>query len=215
MKKFYILALSIIGILLALFALKTARDLQPVPATLLFGDSGVRKPQLVDRIGNPLSISYQNRWSVQTVPLREIPALLQNAFIESEDRRFLSHNGVDWPARVHASAQNLRAMKGMRGASTITEQVVRMLHPRPRTVWSRWLEGTRGGASREAFFKKRDSGVLPEPGPVRTSEAGSRRSGPVLFRPRSRNSECEGKPCAGGPRAGAFGSRSETRAQVS
>ena len=29
----------------------------------------------------------------------------------------------------------------MRGASTISEQVVKMLHPRPRTVWSRWLEG--------------------------------------------------------------------------
>ncbi|MFZ0943620.1 MAG: transglycosylase domain-containing protein [Syntrophobacteraceae bacterium] len=153
MKKFYIFALSIIGIMFALFGLKTARDLQPVPATLLFGDSGVRKPQLVDRIGNPLSISYQNRWSVQTVPLREIPALLENAFIESEDRRFPSHNGVDWRARVHALAQNLRAMKGIRGASTITEQVVRMLHPRPRTVWSRWLEGIEAARLEKRFSK--------------------------------------------------------------
>ncbi len=152
-KEFYIFALSIIGILLALFALKTAMDLQPMPAALSFGDSGVRKPQLVDRIGNPLSISYQNRWSVQTVALREIPALLRNAFIESEDRRFSSHSGVDWLARVHALAQNLRAMKGVRGASTITEQVVRMLHPRPRTVWSRWLEGIEAARLEKRFSK--------------------------------------------------------------
>ena len=152
-KEFHIIALSIIGILLVLFALKTALDLQPTPVALLFGDSEVRKPQLVDRIGNPLSISYQNRWSVQTVALHEIPALLQNAFIESEDRRFLSHSGVDWRARVHALAQNLRAMKGVRGASTITEQVVRMLHPRPRTVWSRWLEGIEAARLEKRFSK--------------------------------------------------------------
>src|SRR5208337_4922116 len=102
---------------------------------------------------NPLSISYQNRWSVQTVALHETPPLLRNAFIGSEDRRFLSHSGVDWAARVHALAQNLRAMKGMRGASTITEQVVRMLHPRPRTVWSRWLEGIEAARLEKRFSK--------------------------------------------------------------
>lgn len=153
MKKFYIFALSIIGILSALFAWKTARDLQPIPGSLLFGDSEVKKPQLLDRMGNPLSISYQNRWSVQAVPLHEIPALLQNAFIESEDRRFFSHGGGDWLARVHALVQDLRAMKAIRGASTITEQVVRMLHPRPRTVWSRWLEGIEAARLEKRFSK--------------------------------------------------------------
>ena len=29
----------------------------------------------------------------------------------------------------------------MRGASTITEQVVRLINPRPRNLWSKWLEG--------------------------------------------------------------------------
>ncbi len=139
--KFVAWFLCLIGGMSVFLALKTARDLQTLPTALLVRDSEIRKPQLLDRIGNPLSISYQNRWSVQTVALQEIPPLLRTAFIESEDRRFLSHSGVDWAARVHALAQNLRAMKGVRGASTITEQVVRMLHPRPRTIWSRWLEG--------------------------------------------------------------------------
>ena len=103
--------------------------------------------------GNPLSISYQNRWSVQTIPLHEVPALLRNAFIESEDRSFASHGGVDWPARVHALAQNLRAMRAVRGASTISEQVVRMIHPRPRTVWSRWLEGIEAARLEKRFSK--------------------------------------------------------------
>ena len=152
-RKFVVCLLCLAGGLLALFALKTAQDLQTLPASLLLGDSEIRKPQLLDRIGNPLSISYQNRWSVQTVALHEIPPLLRNAFIESEDRRFYSHGGVDQLARVHALAQNLRAMKGVRGASTITEQVVRMLHPRPRTVWSRWLEGFEAVRLENSFSK--------------------------------------------------------------
>ncbi len=151
-KKSVILVLCLIGSI-AFLGLKTVRDLQPVPASLMFGDSEVKKPQLQDRSGNPLSISYQNKWSVQTVALHEIPLLLRNAFIESEDRRFRSHSGPDWLARVHALAQNLRAMRGVRGASTITEQVVRMLHQRPRTVWSRWLEGIEAARLEKRFSK--------------------------------------------------------------
>ena len=152
-KKFVISILCFAWTIAALVGWKTARDLQPTPDTLSFGDLEVRKPQLVDRMGNPLSISYQNRWSVQTVPLHEIPALLRNGFIESEDRRFLNHGGVDWLARLHALAQDLLAMRAVRGASTISEQVVRMIHPRPRTVWSRWLEGIEAERLEKCFSK--------------------------------------------------------------
>jgi penicillin-binding protein 1C len=97
---------------------------------------------VVDRHGLPLSITFQNPWNVHDyVPLHEIPLFLQQAFIAAEDKRFYTHNGVDWPARLHALGQNLYARRTVRGASTITEQVVRLLHPRPRTVWSRWVEG--------------------------------------------------------------------------
>jgi penicillin-binding protein 1C len=134
-------------------ALKTVHDLQSLPGSLSFGDLEVKKPQLLDRSGNPLMLSYQNKWSVQNIALHEIPALLRDAFVESEDRRFYTHGGPDWAARVHALAQNLRAMRGIRGASTITEQAVRMLHPRPRTVWSRWLEGIEAALLEKRFSK--------------------------------------------------------------
>jgi len=138
---------------LSVLAWKTAGDLQPLPATLFFSDSQIKKPQLLDRSGHPLLISYQNRWSTQSIPLHEIPTLLRNAFVESEDRRFFTHGGPDWAARIHAIAQNLRAMRGVRGASTITEQAVRMIHPRPRTVWSRWLEGIEAARLEKRFSK--------------------------------------------------------------
>ncbi len=50
-------------------------------------------------------------------------------------------------------AQNVVARKAVRGASTITEQVVRMLHPRPRTIWSRWLEGFESMVLEKRFSK--------------------------------------------------------------
>jgi penicillin-binding protein 1C len=97
---------------------------------------------VVDRRGLPLSITFQNPWNVHDyVPLYDIPLFLQQAFIAAEDQRFDRHKGVDWPARLHALWQNFYARRTVRGASTITEQVVRLLHPRPRTLWSRWVEG--------------------------------------------------------------------------
>jgi len=120
----------------------TLLGLQPTPADLTSGAAGIRKAIYLDRHGKPLNITYENEWNIyDTARLHDVPELLQRAFILSEDKRFYAHDGVDWPARLNAARQNLLAGGVVRGASTITEQVVRMLHPRPRTFWSRWLEG--------------------------------------------------------------------------
>ena len=121
---------------------KFVRDLRPLPDSLLGSVKFVQKAQVLDRGANPLSYTYQNAFNLHhLVALHEVPDLLQTAFVEAEDRRFFSHSGVDWLARLNATLQNFKAGRVVRGASTITEQVVRMLHPRPRSFWSRLLEG--------------------------------------------------------------------------
>ena len=98
--------------------------------------------EVLDRNGKPLGISYHTRFNTaDIVPLQAMPPLLQHAFVTSEDRKFFEHAGVDWRARIGAIRQNIHAGKAVRGASTITEQVVRIIHPRPRNLWSRWVEG--------------------------------------------------------------------------
>ena len=145
------LSLTLSGVTLVLV---TAAALQSVPEELPPGSAAVQQPQLTDRHGVPLSVTYQNDWNVHdVVDLHAIPELLQLAFVESEDQRFYRHRGVDWLARSHALAQNLLAMRARRGASTITEQVVRILHPRQRTLWSRWLEGFEAVQLEERFSK--------------------------------------------------------------
>ena len=141
-------------IAIAALAAKTQQDLLPLPQTLSLADETVAKVQALDRYGTPLTITYQNRWNMHAaLPLHRIPALLQDVFVAAEDQRFFRHHGVDWTARLRAVIQNLGAGRVVRGASTITEQVVRMWHPRPRTLWSRWLEGLEAAQLEKRFSK--------------------------------------------------------------
>lgn len=124
-------------------ALATALALRPLPAVLPdAGPAHVQRTVYADRHGERLNTTYENPWNTHDrIPLHAAPELLRAAFIAAEDRRFATHHGVDWTARMAAAGANLRAGRVVRGASTISEQVVRMLHPRARTPWSRWLEG--------------------------------------------------------------------------
>jgi penicillin-binding protein 1C len=128
-------------------------SLQPLPESLKALLAG-GKLQIRDRFGKPLSFTYANEWNLSDYrPLHTIPPLLQQAFISAEDKRFYQHYGVDWRARAHAVWQNITALRVVRGASTITEQVVRMLHPRPRSVWSRFIEGIEARRLEQRFSK--------------------------------------------------------------
>lgn len=124
-------------------AAATAVSITPVEQTFLAVQAKMQeRAQVTDRFGAPLRVTYQTRWNTHdTVPLHVIPEFLKRAFIVSEDKRFYEHGGSDWLARGHAVWQNVKAFDTVRGASTLTEQVVRILNPRPRTLWSRWLEG--------------------------------------------------------------------------
>lgn len=97
--------------------------------------------QYVDRNGVPLSRTFENYWNIyERKSLGEIPPIVKAAFIVSEDKRFKSHFGVDPIAILHALVSNLASFRVVRGGSSITEQAVRMLNPRRRTLWSRLLE---------------------------------------------------------------------------
>jgi penicillin-binding protein 1A len=57
----------------------------------------------------------------------QIPVHLRNAFVASEDKRFWSHHGVDPMGIFRAALTDLWAGEIVSGASTITQQVSRML----------------------------------------------------------------------------------------
>jgi penicillin-binding protein 1C len=130
--------------------------MQPFPRSLHMQPGEGAMPRLLDREGRPLGGPLLAGWNVyDAVPLQEVPEFMQQAFLLSEDQRFYVHGGPDWRARVHALWQNVTSLGVVRGASTVSEQAVRILHPRPRTYWSRWVEGFEA-AELERRFSKAD-----------------------------------------------------------
>ncbi len=57
-------------------------------------------------------------------PAEEIPALVKQAFISAEDKNFYTHKGYD-PLSMMAAARDAVAGGRLRGASTITQQVMK------------------------------------------------------------------------------------------
>ena len=70
----------------------------------------------------------------------EIPETVLQAVIETEDKRFFSHSGVDLLALGRALLQNLRAGRVISGASTITQQLIKIRFGYPRTLFGKLHE---------------------------------------------------------------------------
>ena len=70
------------------------------------------------------SAPYRERYKF--IPLREISPNLQHAVIAAEDSRFYEHHGFDWH-EIHIAAEDDLEGERTRGASTITQQLVKNL----------------------------------------------------------------------------------------
>ncbi|HIK46817.1 MAG TPA: PBP1A family penicillin-binding protein [Leptolyngbyaceae cyanobacterium M65_K2018_010] len=66
--------------------------------------------------------------SRETTAYANIPDHLVQAFIASEDQRFYDHNGVDYRGIIRALWANLRQREVVEGASTITQQLARIVY---------------------------------------------------------------------------------------
>ena len=70
----------------------------------------------------------------------EIPKIVQQAVLASEDANFFQHGGVDAVGILRAAWTDLRAGKVVEGASTITMQLARSLYLTRARTWSRKIE---------------------------------------------------------------------------
>ncbi len=67
---------------------------------------------------------FENRTRVR---YEELPQHLIDALIATEDIRFYNHSGIDWRAFLRALSGNIMGNKSSGGASTITQQLAKML----------------------------------------------------------------------------------------
>ncbi|MGH7407309.1 MAG: penicillin-binding protein 1A, partial [Candidatus Methylomirabilales bacterium] len=74
------------------------------------------------------------------VPLAQIPRVLREAVIATEDSRFYRHGAVDWTAMARAALSNLAAGHLREGGSTITQQLAKTLFLTPERTVTRKLQ---------------------------------------------------------------------------
>ncbi|MBF0501281.1 MAG: transglycosylase domain-containing protein [Candidatus Riflebacteria bacterium] len=96
---------------------------------------------LLDREGRLLRLFPDPAGNFRlTRPTKRFPRLLRAAMLIAEDRRFFRHGGFDPLAIARAAWQNLTHRRVISGASTITQQLIRLVRPRPRTLLTKCSE---------------------------------------------------------------------------
>lgn len=98
-------------------------------------------------------LSPDDRWRI-SINLDDIDPNYINALIAIEDKRFWWHIGFDPIAVLRATAQNVFHGEVVSGASTITMQLIRVLEPRKRTIFSKMIEAFR--ASQLEYYYSKD-----------------------------------------------------------
>ena len=85
-----------------------------------------------------LSSMYdKNREKRRLVRYEDLPPVLVQALISAEDKRFFQHSGLDPIRIVKALMVDVRERRQAEGASTLTQQLARMLWLDSRKTWTR------------------------------------------------------------------------------
>jgi membrane peptidoglycan carboxypeptidase len=83
------------------------------------------------------TFAVQNRHSI---PYAQIPVSMRNAVVSAENRSFWTDPGLDPKGIVRAAWTNLRSDNTTQGASTITQQYVKILYLSQERTWTRKIK---------------------------------------------------------------------------
>lgn len=93
-------------------------------STFIFNSEGKQTAKLVAADSNRIPVT-----------MNQIPENLAHCFVAIEDERFYVHNGIDIKGIIRAVAEGAKSkFKGMQGASTITQQLLK------NNVFENWTE---------------------------------------------------------------------------
>ncbi len=128
-KRFYLLTISLLLLLLFWFCLP--RKLFHKPLSLVVTG---RNNELLGA-----KLAKDGQWRFPTTD--SLPEKYKHCVLQFEDKRFLSHWGVDLLAFGRAMWGNIKAGRIVSGGSTVTMQVIRLSRNNPpRTYWEKLLE---------------------------------------------------------------------------
>ncbi|MBE7219399.1 MAG: penicillin-binding protein 1C, partial [Caulobacteraceae bacterium] len=152
-----VLAAALLAVVVSVAACWGALHLVPLPAGLELSPA----PSLLvtDARGEVLrELPVDGHYARPPLPLDQIPLALRQATIAAEDKRFYAHGGVDFLALGRAVTGQFgwrRAGERRSGGSTITEQLIKLSQPRPRTVWTKLVEAVQALRLEQVWTKDR------------------------------------------------------------
>lgn len=121
---------------------------------LVLEEQPVELPVIMkDRRGNVFAEQYIE-WR-EPVTLEEVPKFVQEIFIQSEDQQFYDHRGYDIAAIFRAIAANSGGDR-QQGASTITQQLVRMRFLTTDKTYERKIKEILYAAEVEKHYEKNE-----------------------------------------------------------
>lgn len=90
------------------------------------------------------------------VSFESLPSHVINAFISAEDARFYEHIGVDFIRILGAAWEDIKAGSYVQGASTISQQLIKLTHLDARKTMTRKLEEAVLAYQMEQVFSKNE-----------------------------------------------------------
>jgi penicillin-binding protein 1C len=127
----------LLSIFVCFFAFFTLDKYYPIETALLKDTS----PILLFSNDNwaYVKTNKKDKWRFP-VKLSHIDPHFIRLLLSYEDQRFYSHYGIDPLAMIRALGQWIQYGRIISGGSTITMQLAKLLHPRPRTIVSKLIE---------------------------------------------------------------------------
>ena len=144
-----ILATLAVLLVAAYFALR----LIPIPRALL--QPPIQSIALLDRNGIPLRETRVAERFSHELALEEVPPHVIAAVLAAEDKRFFSHHGIDWLATGRALFAGVTHGRIVSGASTITQQLVKISEHRPRSFPAKLIESLTALRLEQSWTKDR------------------------------------------------------------
>jgi penicillin-binding protein 1C len=147
MRSFWITVLVIVALAVSALLAVPSKHYSPPSFEAVKASYKKSEAVLLDRHGlaiQELRIDPKGR-RLDWTGIQDISPALKRAVVDSEDRRFSLHSGVDWRAAGAAFLGNIFSGK-TRGASTITMQLATMLdsglkpHGTKKTLAQKWLQ---------------------------------------------------------------------------
>ena len=148
--------LALVALILLSLRLSVSLSLHLIPLPAALRTPPPASLELADRHGRTLrEIPHDDRRFAHPTRLEQIPEALIHATLAAEDKRFFHHSGVDSLATLRAAWSLVRHRRIFTGGSTISQQLIKIAEPRPRTFATKIREAAQALRLEQLWTKDR------------------------------------------------------------